>query len=144
AITEFQVREVIAAGQRAAAETPVFSFRLGEPGVFPEQGAARVVWLGLSQGAQGMQALQVNLAGRLRAAGLTLEARAFTPHLTLGRVKSGADTVRGSWLANSGTGTSWKKLEAVAGEIRVMQSHLQPGGARHTLLAACPLNGKLT
>lgn len=142
AITELQVPQVITAAQTAAAETPAFSYRLGEPGVFPEQGVARVLWLGLSQGSQAMNALQVNLAGRLRAAGLTLEARAFTPHLTLGRVKSGAEVVRESWLAN--TGTAWKNLEAVVGEIRVMQSHLQSGGARHTLLAACPLNGNLT
>jgi 2'-5' RNA ligase len=141
-IPEISVNWVISAARTVAAATPPFSFCLGEPGVFPPRGPARVLWLGMSQGAPALTSLQGRLAERLHEAGLTQEEREFTPHLTLGRVKPGAVIQREQWLAPEGAG--WQNLEGFAREIKVMRSDLQPGGARHTVLAACALGTAIT
>jgi len=139
-IPEISVNWAVRACRAVAEVTAPFSFCLGEPGTFPPRGAARVLWLGLAQGAEAMTDLQGHLAERLHEAGLTLEARDFRPHLTLGRVKPGAVINREQWLAQDTS--AWRPLLVKAGEIQVMRSDLQPGGAQHTVLAACPLGGK--
>jgi RNA 2',3'-cyclic 3'-phosphodiesterase len=54
-------------------------------GVFPPHGAPRVLWLGVGAGADGMIALQREVAARLEPLGVALERRTFHPHLTLAR-----------------------------------------------------------
>ena len=141
-IPEDGVARAVAASRMVAAETRAFFLRLGEPGAFPPRGAARVLWLGVAQGAEALTFLQRRLAERLREAGLALETREFVPHLTLGRVPPGTIINRDAWLTQDPS--AWKNLEVPAREIQVMRSELQRGGARHTLLAACPLSNQAT
>lgn len=47
--------------------------------------AARVAWAGSLSPSPALLGLQADLAARLRAAGFTLEERAFAPHMTLVR-----------------------------------------------------------
>lgn len=60
---------------------------LGGWGVFPPRGAPRVVWVGVTAGASGLATAHRLMGDRLRALGMTLEARPLSPHLTIGRVK---------------------------------------------------------
>ncbi len=69
---------------------------LGDWGVFPTAGPARVIWIGLSAGAAALARLHAELAGRLRQAGIALDDRPFSPHLTIGRVKQPG---RADWAA---------------------------------------------
>ncbi len=57
-------------------------------GAFPSPRRARVVWIGLSEGAEALGEVCRALNGRLEAtSGLPPEPREFAPHLTIGRVK---------------------------------------------------------
>jgi 2'-5' RNA ligase len=58
-------------------------------GVFPPAGPARVVWLGVRDGAAPLGRLHQELGARLRRAGHDVDLRPFTPHLTLARVRTG-------------------------------------------------------
>jgi RNA 2',3'-cyclic 3'-phosphodiesterase len=141
-ISEDGVSRAVAASRAVASETREFSLCLGDPGAFPPRGAARVLWLGVAQGAEALTFLQRRLAERLREAGLALETREFVPHLTLGRVPPGTIFNREAWLTQDVP--DGKTLEVPAREILVMRSDLQRGGARHTLLAVCPLGHPAT
>jgi 2'-5' RNA ligase len=86
------VGEAELAGLRAAVEEPFdvapFDLEIGGLGLFPTSGPSRVVWLGITAGADSLTKLHATLTERLRAAGLPTEHRTYKPHLTLGRVKS--------------------------------------------------------
>jgi RNA 2',3'-cyclic 3'-phosphodiesterase len=56
-------------------------------GAFPRSGAPRVLWIGTGDGTAGMIAAHARLVERLARLGHAPEARPFSPHLTLARVK---------------------------------------------------------
>ncbi|MDP2653956.1 MAG: RNA 2',3'-cyclic phosphodiesterase [Candidatus Omnitrophota bacterium] len=73
---------------------PPFPIALGGLGAFPQPERARVIWVGLSEGEDRVKAAAETLEHRLGLMGFTKEARGFTAHLTLGRVKSGKNLPR--------------------------------------------------
>jgi 2'-5' RNA ligase len=111
---------------------------LGGWGVFPARGAARVIWLGVTAGAEALAFAHAELGRRLSAAGITADARPFSPHLTVGRVKVPS-------------GLLWNRLTAAlqpapAGEwnlraCTLFQSHLSPAGPTYRALLSTPFDG---
>ena len=78
----------------ACAGIEAFSLELSGLGAFPKNKPPRVVWVS-AEDPQGMLGkLAEQLDERLVALGVPRESRAFTPHLTLGRVARGADLSR--------------------------------------------------
>jgi RNA 2',3'-cyclic 3'-phosphodiesterase len=114
---------------------------LGGWGVFPPRGPTRVIWLGVTAGLDALMAAYEVLGRRLREAGLTPEAREFSPHLTVGRVKIPS-------------GLYWNRLTAAlpaspAGtwalrECTLFQSHLSPAGPTYRALSSIPFGGDST
>ena len=78
-IPELEKALAVAAGQSAA-----FTLRFAELGTFGGARHPQVLWMGVES--EGLAALHDRVAAELRAAGRTPEARAFAPHLTLGRI----------------------------------------------------------
>jgi 2'-5' RNA ligase len=74
----------------AAFDLPPFEIVCGETGVFPDARRPRVIWAGLTAGAQPLRDLQQLVAARLARAGIAPEDRPFQPHLTLARVRQAA------------------------------------------------------
>lgn len=73
---------------------PPFTFTVDSVGTFPAVGPPRVFWAGVGEGRAELLALQQAVRARLAAVPLDLEQRAYTPHLTLGRLKIRAPGVR--------------------------------------------------
>ncbi|MDZ5810675.1 RNA 2',3'-cyclic phosphodiesterase [Halorubrum sp. AD140] len=90
--------EVIAAGERAvaAAETGPFECSVGGLGVFPSLDYVSVVWAGVDDGAPELTALHEALEGETTALGVDPDEHAFTPHVTLARMRDarGKELVR--------------------------------------------------
>lgn len=78
-----RVKDVMTA---VAARHPSFPLALEGTGAFPGERSPRVLWAGFAA-APVLLALQSDLEAALEAESFEREARAFTPHLTLGRVK---------------------------------------------------------
>ncbi len=78
--------------QVACAKVEPFSISLAGVGAFPVGKPPRVVWAKVSDGSEPLQVLFASLDEALVDIGISREGRAFTPHLTLGRVGRGADT----------------------------------------------------
>jgi 2'-5' RNA ligase len=64
-----------------------FTLRIGGGGAFPQSGPPRAIWLGLASGREGLIAVHEQLRGRLVPLGFAAEARPYSPHLTIARVK---------------------------------------------------------
>jgi RNA 2',3'-cyclic 3'-phosphodiesterase len=64
-----------------------FTLRIGRGGAFPQSGAPRAIWLGLTAGREELIAVHEQLHGRLVPLGFAPEARPYSPHLTIARVK---------------------------------------------------------
>ena len=106
-------------------------------GAFPRPREARVVWIGLSHGTEALAALQVGIEAGLESIGFAREARPFTAHLTLGRVRGPA---RREQLARALAEAPAEALgEMVLDRIELMKSNLNAGGARYSILQSFPL-----
>ncbi|RMF39245.1 MAG: RNA 2',3'-cyclic phosphodiesterase [Planctomycetota bacterium] len=65
---------------------PPFDLGIGGLGCFPLRGAPRVVWAGITTGSEVLGRLHEQLDAAMLDFGFSSEARAFSPHVTLGRV----------------------------------------------------------
>ena len=64
-----------------------FDLELGGVGLFPPSGVPRVLWLAIERGRVELGRLHGELASRICDAGLPVEDRAFSPHVTLARLR---------------------------------------------------------
>lgn len=123
---------------RAAAAVRPLVVRPGATGAFPGWSRPRVLWLGLEDDGGGLAGLAEEVGQAAREAGFPAEARPWTPHLTLGRVKAreGLDEVLGELRAwRPGTGAE------TLDELIVYRSELSPEGARHEAIGRHRLGG---
>jgi 2'-5' RNA ligase len=124
----------IAVAVNGPIELPAFDVAFGGVGTFPPGSRARVIWLGVREGGESLVRLHEITGARLRALGLDLETRPFTPHLTLARLREGvsAPTLRSIVASDADSGVGVSRVEAV----RLYESRLGAGGPTHTALAA--------
>jgi 2'-5' RNA ligase len=141
-IPETQIEDVSAVVRRAASAVEPFALEARGLGAFPNPRAPRVLWLGLhgEPGAMdALQRLQAAVEKEVAVLGFPRDDRAFTPHLTLARVRDrGAaepleqvlaadrDRIVGSFRA---------------GALALIKSELRPSGAVYTTLVEVPLGG---
>jgi 2'-5' RNA ligase len=100
-------------------------------GAFPERGAPRVLWAGISTGAAELGALETEVSRRLMDCGVPREDRPYRPHVTLARVREPAGLRTPALfetLADRRFGTA--RVEA----ITLFQSRTSPKGAVYTPL----------
>jgi 2'-5' RNA ligase len=112
-----------------------FAMTFGGVGAFPNFRRARVVWLGVEQEAR-LELLHHDIEVACEALGFEIEARAFRPHLTLGRVKHGLPEDRLRTLARAAKCIDFRADFDVR-TIDMMASELAPTGSTYrTLLSA--------
>jgi 2'-5' RNA ligase len=103
-------------------------------GCFPNTVRPRVVWAGI-HGDPLLGVFQKRLETGLARIGFPAERRAFSPHLTLGRVKDG---VAGARLEEIGRAVEAASMESTAGmdvkDVCLFRSVLRSGGAEYTVL----------
>jgi len=106
--------------------------RAGATGAFPGWDRPRVLWLGVESGG-AVERLAEDVEAATRAAGFDPDERRFTPHLTLGRVRSSRGARRAAAAVRS-----WEadRRPQRVDEIVLYRSRLGPGGSRHDALAA--------
>ena len=115
---------------------PSFKISYNTLGTFPGPTHPRIIWIGIETNAHVLEVHRtVTEACREQRLGRD-EARAFHPHITLGRVKSG----RGidSLTATLKTVT-FDPIEDLCAGVYIMRSDLRPTGSRYTLVHSIPL-----
>jgi 2'-5' RNA ligase len=66
-----------------------FTAKIERVGVFPNLRRPRVVWAGITEGASRLEEIWREIDGELSNLGFEKERRRFSPHITIGRVRSG-------------------------------------------------------
>ena len=61
-------------------------------GTFPDMRRPRVIWIGLKEDGGNLLRLQKGVEEELKKTGFPSEDRRFTPHITLGRIRSNKNT----------------------------------------------------
>lgn len=123
--------------QECASAQPPFNMTLERVGCFPNERRPRVVWVGIGEGAAELIALHDAMEIPLQDLGYRREERRYTPHITLGRVKSDCSTTDLS--ASIAKRADWKGGEIMVTEIHVMSSELRPQGPIYTVLSRAKL-----
>jgi 2'-5' RNA ligase len=109
-----------------------FRLSIEESGTFPPRGAARVLWLGVSDEPGRLSQLQLRLEKECEAAGFQREPRAFKPHLTLARLRTPKDAHA---LSEAHRHTPFGPYHFQVSGLLVIRSELGPGGSRYTPLS---------
>ena len=130
-----RIPDVTEALMSVAEACPSFHLGIRGLGAFPSPARPRVLWAGIDAGAAPAAALAARVDDGLEALGFKREARAFSPHVTLGRARQPHAQPR---LAEALVSTLFLGRVEVA-SISLMRSDLSPRGARYTELAAAPL-----
>ena len=119
----------------AASAEPIHA-RPGATGAFPGWDRPRVLWLGIESGG-AIERLAGAVEAAAREVGFDPEQRAFTAHLTLGRVRRQRDARR---AVPAVRGWAPADLAEPIAEMVLFQSQLHPAGARHIPQARFPLS----
>jgi 2'-5' RNA ligase len=114
-----------------------FNAQINGLGVFPDLRYPRVVWAGITEGADQLKSVFNQLEPRLLGLGFTPDPKGFSPHLTIARVKSGRNKAE---LANFVTENANFDFGTIAARcLRLKRSDLTPKGPIYsTLKEFCP------
>ena len=125
------LRRVNESADQAVSSATAFRAALGELGAFPSDRRARVLWAGMSEGAEPLTALAQALEAALARRGWAPEQRGFSAHLTLGRVRQpGSDW--SSRLAAARLGPAKPKF--TVDRLCVVESRLSPRGSTYSVV----------
>lgn len=115
-----------------------FDVRFRGLGAFPGQRSIRVVWVGM-QGAEPLGQVARTLEDRLEVLGFPREARGFSPHITLGRVRTprGWGSLPALIDKHAGTDFGAMRVEKMA----LKKSVLGPGGPTYSAVREVGFKG---
>ncbi|TKJ30545.1 RNA 2',3'-cyclic phosphodiesterase [bacterium (candidate division B38) B3_B38] len=132
-----QLSKVLPKGGRGIAP---FKINIKGLGAFPNLSRPRVIWVGMQAQGNRMVQLYSQIETLVRDLGFTAERRAFSSHLTIGRIKQLRD--QNEWVNAIG-----KRQELFFGEATVdcfylFQSILKPQGPEYRKLKKFDLPGE--
>jgi RNA 2',3'-cyclic 3'-phosphodiesterase len=138
---EVEDRELAALCQAVAdccAQRDAFTLRVESVGCFPNPRRPRIVWVGVGAGTQEICSLHDALEAPLMELGCyRREDRPYTPHITLGRIKS--DRAPGALSTALARQAKWRGGETTVREVCVFSSDLRPQGPIYTVLSRAKL-----
>lgn len=106
-----------------------FQVQIGGTGAFPNLKQPRVFWVGLQTGAEVLTKAAARIEDAFASLGFPKEKRAYSPHLTLGRVRSMHQ------IDQVSQAVSVLKIASepfTVNRVVLMQSDLKPTGAEYT------------
>lgn len=136
-VPETKIEEIKNALTRAAEATSRFRLKIAGAGAFPNPKNPRVVWLGVSGDIDNLSALQGSVEESMTAMGFDREERAFSPHLTLARIKYLRP--RYSWQTAIDGIKDIRLAEFDVDHVSLMKSDIKPSGAVYTEISRARL-----
>lgn len=140
-VDERAVLDVCRVTAEAVRPQPAFAMTLAGLGGFPNLRRPRTLWVGVAEGVQPLTELHQRIEAALLAHGsYRREDRDFTPHVTLGRLKSAPWDAQAEPLVRSYQ--TWEGGTMQVREVLVMASELRREGPIYTVLSRARLAGK--
>ena len=142
-VPKSQVESIVAAVSQAAQASKAFALELGQPGVFPNRNASRVLWVGIGGDLSPLLALHQQVEVALATLGFAEDRRGFNPHLTVARIRDGSSKADRQRAAEAIFSTRVQPgLHIEVDSISLMQSTLLPDGAVYESIASMPIEGR--
>lgn len=116
--------QAITSGTRAIMPFPI---SVAGAGAYPNLRRPRVLWAGVVENSGTLKSLVRNIEEETEKLGWEREKRAFSPHITIGRVKGNLNIARLSAAMKEIKDDHWGDQEV--GELVLYSSELRPGGA---------------
>jgi 2'-5' RNA ligase len=139
-VDERELPSLCQAVEGVAESLPAFSMTVGGAGCFPNPRRPHVFWAGIVEGAEEVCALHDALEPPLLKLGCyRREDRKYTPHVTLGRLRS--DPSPAGLAAELAKLAAWQAGETRVHEVHVMSSELSSDGPKYTVLSRAKLVG---
>lgn len=135
-VAQSRIAAVCDAVRQAAEVSGPFELEVGGAGGFPSSRAPRVLWVGLTDLPPDLVRLYNAVEDRMFKLGFEREGRKFSPHLTIGRLRSQQNARQ---LGERITASGFEPEQFSATEVIVMRSNLKPTGAVYTPLEIIPL-----
>jgi RNA 2',3'-cyclic 3'-phosphodiesterase len=123
-----------------AAKYEPFQIQVGKLGSFPTSKRPRVIWVGI-QAPAALQELYRGIDSAATRLGYTSEARPFSPHLTIGRVRpnlpvTSVQRLQAALESHEIDGIGKADIDTV----HLIKSDLRPEGSVYTRLFSTPLS----
>lgn len=138
-IEEKRISKIEKAMDMAVAGIPPFTLTVSGMGMFPDARRPRVVWIGLKEDGGSLMRLYKGVEEELRKIGFPSEDRKFTPHITLGRLRSNKNVDKLLKLVEEEKTAELGSFKV--SDIHLIQSMLKPAGAEYTELYSVSLKG---
>jgi RNA 2',3'-cyclic 3'-phosphodiesterase len=110
---------------------PAFPLTIAGTGTFPPKRSPRVIWAGITEGLDRLQAVEREVRARFEDLIDTADDRGYHPHLTLGRVKVPAG-LRPAVLLDGLEGTGFGVAQV--GAVTLFESRLSSTGPTYVAL----------
>lgn len=136
---------ITGAMEQAAQALSPFQLKIEGLGIFPSLLRARVGWVGISGDVDKLTQLQQRIDSNLANLSFTPESRAFTPHLTLARLRDQTSPAERQRFGQLITSTDFKanctiKVDAIS----LMRSQLTRQGAIYSQIGSSRLKKPLS
>jgi 2'-5' RNA ligase len=139
-ISAGMVERITAALRESARGIRPFRLEVRGLGVFPNPGRVQVVWTGLTGEVERLSELQKRIESSLVPLGFAAESRAFTPHLTLARVRDQATSYEREDLGRLVAATAFEAgCRLTVDSIHLIKSQLTREGPIYTRLSSVEL-----
>jgi len=139
-ISPQKVSQISRVMEQASQGVSPFQLEIAEVGAFPNLKQPRVLWLGIRGEVDKLVAWQQHIDNGLVPLGFAKETRAFTPHLTLARLREGISPQDrrdfGELVMKTPVEVNYKVRVS---SLNLMKSQLLPGGAVYSRLAEVKL-----
>jgi 2'-5' RNA ligase len=114
-----------------------FEAKISGIGAFPNVNYPRVIWAGMTQGADQVQSIFSQLEPHLNELGFAPDPKGFSPHLTIARVRSGRNKPALITCLRENSQHEFGVIKAEC--LRLKKSELTPKGPIYsTLREHCP------
>jgi len=110
----------------------LFNVQIKGLGAFPDLRYPRVVWAGITEGADQLRIVFNQLEPRLRSLGFAPDPKGFSPHLTIARVKTGINKAQLSDFIAENANYDFGTIKAEC--LRLKRSDLTPRGPVYSTL----------
>ena len=137
AVSEEVLEKITLALSPVLSSRELFDLHIRGFGCFPSSRHPRVLWLGIDRGTEQISPLQEAIEKKAAELSFSPERRPFTPHLTIGRVRSFQG--KGALAQAIETHKNIEIGSFRAKEVFLYQSELTPSGAIYKKLKIFPM-----
>lgn len=138
------IPEILDGLQQICSQLTPLHLQLANPGTFGNPLSPRVVWHGIGgRDLPRLQELQISLSSFIRQLGFKLDERAFSPHITLARIKhhlKGDESVKLAQIIAAGQIPDHSAKPIHVKEVILYKSELSPSEAKYTPLGKAMLS----